>query len=107
MVAAASRPSTRSRQDYATDPDTRRSVSGFAWFYGPGATVAASSKMQKTVTNSTVEAEWVALNEGAREGLYLYHLLKELGENVPLPLVMYEDSTGAVYARRVPGTCSN
>lgn len=87
---------------FACDPDTRRSVTGYVWFYGPGAAVAWSSKTQKTVANSTVEAEFVAANEGAREGMYLRNLLSELGYSADGPMTLYDDSTGAIFAAKKP-----
>ena len=77
-------------------------MSGFVWFYGPGAAVSTTSKTQKTVANSTMEAEFVALNEAARQGLYLRNLLTELGQIVHEPIAIFEDSTSAIFAAKKP-----
>ena len=80
---------------FGNDPDTRRSTTGYAWFFGPGGAISWTSKTQKTVALSTTEAEFVALNEAARDGMFLRGLLKELGMEQTGPSIIYEDSTGA------------
>ena len=77
---------------YATDKDTARSISGHVWFYGPGGAISCSAKTQKIVATSTTEAEWIALNEAMREGMYLVNHLRELGEEVETPVTIYEDN---------------
>ncbi|GIL68388.1 hypothetical protein Vafri_21641 [Volvox africanus] len=46
-----------SDSDWAGDPATRRSTSGFAFLLG-GAAVSWSSQLQRTVAVSSAEAEW-------------------------------------------------
>ena len=46
---------------YASDPDNRRSVTGWIFLYGgAGAPIAWSSRLQKVVATSSCEAEYVA-----------------------------------------------
>ncbi|KAE8216202.1 hypothetical protein CF319_g8949 [Tilletia indica] len=74
--------------DYAGDTDTRRSTTGFV-YYVYGNPVTWSSRLQPTVALSTTEAEYMALCEGMREGLWLKTILEELGlwtkgQSIPL-----------------------
>ncbi|CAN0005911.1 unnamed protein product, partial [Sphacelaria rigidula] len=86
--------------DYAKKETDRRSVSGVAVMYG-GVVVSASSRTQHCVTLSTTEAEYVAMAEGAKEGLFMKAVLTFLrpqtvsgsGENQGI--LLYEDNEGA------------
>ncbi|CAM9474333.1 unnamed protein product, partial [Sphacelaria rigidula] len=60
--------------DYAKKETDRRSVSGVAVMYG-GVVVSATSRTQHCVTLSTTEAEYVAMAEGAKEGLFVKAVL--------------------------------
>lgn len=63
--------------DYAGDTDTRRSTTGYAFMMN-GAAISWQSKVQPTVATSTTEAEYIATAQGAREGVWLKLLLKDL-----------------------------
>jgi len=80
--------------DWAGCPTTRRSRTAYAFKYGHGA-VSWSSRMQPTVSLSTVEAEFKALSEAAREGIWLVRLVGDLGRDHDGPLVLLNDNTGA------------
>ena len=56
--------------NYAEKADDRRSVSGVVVTVG-SSTVRCSSNTQKIVTLSTTEAEYVALGDGVKEGLFV------------------------------------
>ena len=56
--------------NYASKATDRRSISGVAVMLG-GAAVYATSRTQHCVTLSTTEAEYVAMAEGAKEGLFV------------------------------------
>ncbi|CAN0083907.1 unnamed protein product, partial [Sphacelaria rigidula] len=60
--------------DYAKKETDWRSVSGVAVMYG-GVVVSATSRTQHCVTLSTTEAEYVAMAEGAKEGLFVKAVL--------------------------------
>ena len=60
--------------NYAEKADDRRSVSGVAVTVG-NSTVSWSSSTQKIVTLSTTEAEYVALEDGFKEGLLVKAVL--------------------------------
>lgn len=56
--------------DYASDLDKSRSITGYVFTVG-GNTVSWRSSLQKAVALSTTEAEYMALSEAVREGLWL------------------------------------
>lgn len=72
--------------DFAGDPDTRKSTSGFVIFYC-GGPIAWCSRRQRIVATSSTEAEYVAAAECTKEILYLKTLIEELlGESVNVKL---------------------
>ena len=56
--------------DYASEETVRRSIFGVAVMLG-NAAVYATSRTQHCVRLSTTEAEYVALAEGAKEGMFV------------------------------------
>ncbi|CAN0036990.1 unnamed protein product [Sphacelaria rigidula] len=86
--------------DYAKKETDRRSVSGVAVMYD-GVVVSATSRTQHCVTLSTTEAEYVAMAEGAKEGLFVKAVLTFLrpqtvsGCGEDQGSVLYEDNEGA------------
>ncbi|KAF3782510.1 Copia protein [Nymphaea thermarum] len=68
--------------DWAGDPDDRRSVSGFYLFLDSNL-ICWSSKKQRAVARSSIEAEYRAMAAGTAESSWLRHLLGEL----TLPIV--------------------
>jgi hypothetical protein len=81
--------------DYATDKETRRSVSGYCTFL-EGALVSAKSRMQKCITLSTTEAEFMAMTDCAQDMLYIMRVLQSLLLQVELPMLLQCDNKGAV-----------
>ena len=74
--------------DYAGDPDTRRSVSGYILFV-KGVPVVWRSKAQRSVTLSSSEAEWISLSEAVKEIMFVIQLLEEgMKSNVQLPVIV-------------------
>ncbi|KZV52607.1 hypothetical protein F511_07000 [Dorcoceras hygrometricum] len=63
--------------DWGSDPDDRRSVSGFCWFFG-GSSVSWSSKKQSVVSRSSTEAEYRSLANATTDLLWIKSLLTEL-----------------------------
>lgn len=88
---------------WANVPESSRSVSGYAFFLN-GAAVSWSCKVQKLVSLSTAEAEFVSLCEGVREALYLRNLLEEMGLQQPGPTIIYEDNQPCIHMARNPTT---
>ena len=81
--------------NWASDKDTRRSVSGHVIYYS-GALVSWRSKMQQCVTLSSTEAEYVACSQCVVEMEFLRQMLESMGEEVELPMTVYVDNTGAI-----------
>ena len=63
--------------DYASSIEDRRSISGYLFKYG-NCPVTWNSSKQKTVALSSTEAEYVALTNAVKEGVWLKQLLNEL-----------------------------
>ncbi|KAF6202186.1 hypothetical protein GE061_004584 [Apolygus lucorum] len=79
--------------DFAGDPDTRRSTSGYAIFYS-GGPVSWRSRKQPIVSTSSTEAEFISAAECCRELIFLKSLLFELtGKHVPITLYIDNMST--------------
>ncbi|EQD48319.1 polyprotein, partial [mine drainage metagenome] len=57
-----------------------------------GSSISWSSKKQKTVSQSTAEAEYIALADVCNEVLWLQKLMEELAVSVEFPTVIYEDN---------------
>nr|KYP47620.1 Retrovirus-related Pol polyprotein from transposon TNT 1-94 [Cajanus cajan] len=61
----------------AGDVDSRKSTSGYLINFAGGA-VAWQSRLQRCVTLSTIEAEFIAITEACKELLWLKKFLQEL-----------------------------
>ena len=85
-----------SDSDYASDPESRVSVSGWV-IYFCGVLVAWQSKSQKSVTLSSSEAEYVALSEVAKNIKFIYMILESMGIKVELPIIVRVDNNGAIF----------
>ena len=81
---------------YASDPDRRLSVTGFL-IYFCGALISWKSKLQKSPTISSTECEYVAISDVVREIMYIRNILKSLGINVGLPVIVEVNNLGAIY----------
>jgi hypothetical protein len=81
--------------DYAGDLNTSRSTSGFVFMLGPSI-ISWTSRQQSIVAKSTTEAEYMSLDEGISEVLYLLQLLKDVGIQQRTPITIYEDNSGAI-----------
>ena len=76
--------------DFGGDLDTRRSTTGYLFTVNGGA-VSWQSKLQKTVSTSTQEAEYQASGAAAKEALWMRKLLPDLGLSVDI-LTIYNDN---------------
>lgn len=84
-----------SDSDYAGDLDSRRSTTGFVFKFR-GSVLSWGSARQATVAMSTCEAEYIALAEAFKEGLWISRLLSKLGQNFDGGFIIYCDHRGAV-----------
>ena len=66
-----------SDSDFANDETTRKSTSGYIYLLGDSP-ISWKTQLQKTVTLSTAEAEFVSLTECAKQGLWFKNLFKEI-----------------------------
>ncbi|PLW40334.1 hypothetical protein PCASD_07296 [Puccinia coronata f. sp. avenae] len=66
-----------SDSDWAEDRDDCRSTSAYTYCVGDGA-ILWKSRKQATVSLSSTEAEYKALSDSCKEGLWLRHLLTKL-----------------------------
>jgi hypothetical protein len=82
--------------DWAGDPETRISVTGFI-IYLMGVPVSWRSKAQRGVTLSSSKAEYVAISEAVKEIKFMYYLLKDIGFDIELPIVVRTDNIGAQF----------
>lgn len=89
--------------DWGSDQTDRKSVSGYALFYS-GGLIAWEAKKQHMVSLSTMEAEYVAMCQGAKEVAFHRSLLTELGviEIAKNSTVIKCDNQGAQFAVRNP-----
>ena len=76
--------------NYATDNDTRKSVSGLVTKLG-WKLLTCLSKTQKTVTLSSMEADYVALSECAQEVKFVSILMGGMAQ-AEKNSVIYEDN---------------
>jgi transposase InsO family protein len=84
-----------SDSDWAQDRDTRRSVTGYV-FLLCGAAISWQSKRQHTVTLSSVEAEYQATVQTAKEAVWWRRFLTALGHDMTEPTVLRSDSQGSI-----------
>jgi transposase InsO family protein len=81
--------------DWAGDPDSRRSTTGFGVFLGP-CLVSWCAKKQPVVARSSTEAEYRALAVVTTEVYWLRMLLKDLRISLHVPPTIWCDNIGAL-----------
>ena len=84
-----------SDSNWASDKDSRKSVSGNVIYYS-GALVSWKSKAQHCVTLSSCEAEYMALSQCICDVEYVRQVLESMGVKVKLPMTVFVDNTGAI-----------
>ncbi len=92
----ATTPHAYSDATYASDPETRRSVSGQCTLLN-GGPIHWKSKLQTTVALSTAESEFLALCDTAREVVFTRNLLTELNFTQDQPTTIYEDNQPVIH----------
>ncbi len=83
-----------SDSDWAGDKDDCKSTTGFV-FFAFGALVSWKSVKQRSVALSSTEAEYMALTETFKEGIWINNLLNQIGIETK-PFIVYEDNKGAL-----------
>jgi hypothetical protein len=81
--------------DYGGDIDSRRSCAGYIFIQAGGPT-AWSAQYQPTVALSTTEAEYMAVSRAAKQILWMFSEMEEVGYAQEKPGVLYNDNSGAV-----------
>ena len=81
--------------DWASDTDDRKSNTGFLFKY-LGAPIAWCSRKQNLVTLSSTEAEYIALSEAAKEGIWIRRILKDFNQDTGDPTIMFEDNQSCI-----------
>ncbi|KAL2230795.1 UNVERIFIED_CONTAM: Retrovirus-related Pol polyprotein from transposon RE2 [Sesamum indicum] len=82
--------------DWATCPDSRRSLIGFCIFLGP-ALISWKTKKQCTVSRSTAEAEYRCLTVTICELRWISYILTDLGISTSLPIDLFCDNKAALH----------
>ena len=87
--------------DWANDVVDRRSFTGYLFCLG-GSPVSWDARKQRTVAMSTMEAEYMALSECAKECVYLKNFLAELGFDKLADITIHCDSQSAIKLAKNP-----
>ncbi|TMI83023.1 MAG: hypothetical protein E6H10_08620 [Bacteroidetes bacterium] len=80
----------------ASDPDDRCSTSGRIFFYFNAPIVWGSCKQTYAVALSTMESEYLALTEAAKEAMFLRQLLSSINVPQEQPTLILTDSDAAL-----------
>ncbi|KAL0418996.1 UNVERIFIED_CONTAM: Retrovirus-related Pol polyprotein from transposon TNT 1-94 [Sesamum radiatum] len=85
------------------DDDDAKSNSEFV-FKLNGGVVAWKSSKQDTTANSTMEAEYIAASESAKEEVWMKNYIQELGvvPGIAEPVVIFFDNNGAIAQAKEP-----
>ncbi|KAE8891385.1 hypothetical protein PF003_g24782 [Phytophthora fragariae] len=86
--------------DYANDKEDRQSVSGYVTMVN-GSVVSYGSRKQGLNAQSTMESEYIAMNEGARDIMWLRGLCDELRWRYDTPK-LWCDNTAAIALSKKP-----
>jgi hypothetical protein len=87
--------------DFGSDPDTRKSMTGYLMSLNGGA-ISWRSSRQGGLTLSSSEAEFVAASEAGHEVVYLRELLKGFGHPQKKPTEIWEDNASCIMMSENP-----
>ena len=86
--------------NWASDKNERKSFTGYIFLVNNGP-VSWSSHKQSTISQSTLEAEYMTLSDASQESIAHSHLYKEL--HIPIDIsVIYCDNLGALTQAKTP-----
>ena len=81
--------------DYASCPDTRRSISGYAFVFN-GCAISWLSKQQQSIASSTTEAENMALATTCRQAVWYLYGFTQLSYSIPMMIMAANTSSSSV-----------
>ena len=89
--------------DFQSDPDDRKSTSGFVFTLN-GAAVSWKCSKQGSTADSTTEAEYIAASEAAKEAVWIRNFITELGvvPSIENAIPLHCDNSGAVAQAKEP-----
>jgi hypothetical protein len=83
-----------SDSSWADDPDSRKSTSGFVFLLADAA-ISWCSRKQKTVAQSSTEAEYMQMADAGNQAMWYRMFLEELAYDVQNPIILHVDNKGA------------
>ena len=94
-----------SDSDWSVSHSTSAHLSFVLGEGGAKACVGYGSRRQQCIAMSSTEAEIIAASQAALELVFLRRLLREMGESVDKPTVLYVDNSGAVELSKHQKSC--
>ena len=91
--------------DFQSDIESRKSTSRYVFTLGGGA-VSWRSVKQSSIADSTMEAEYIAASEAAKEAVWLKNFLLDLGvvPSAQSAITLYCDNSKAIANSKEPRT---
>lgn len=87
--------------DWGGDRNDRKSTSGYV-FKVFGNVVSWASRKQATISQSSTEAEYIALAHAINEAKWIKSLLGEIGININIPITIFEDNQSCIRIAEEP-----